>query len=76
MNLSDKNYYHSKIMVQPKNGERTEVDQYTYEANNALYDVMRFGKALFVRENSGPWSDRIDAWNRIHYEICNHYGLL
>lgn len=49
---------------------------YSYETNNAIYDVLVFENGLKAyRKNMGPMQSTIDAIKPVHYEVERHFKL-
>ena len=51
------------------------VEVYTYEAHNGLYDLLIIDGLKFVRVDMGQLSNMIDAWKPHHYKIEQHFNL-
>jgi hypothetical protein len=76
MRLAKDRFYKGQFNFRrDEGGEMESVPLYTYETHNALYDVVVLDGAEYVRTNMGAWSNRIDAWHRIHYAIRSHFGI-
>lgn len=74
MNLSKKNFSISQFNVLEQ-GRLVSFAVYCYEAKSGLYDIIDKEGSLLVRKNLGPISNKIDAWEPIHYAILAFFNL-
>ena len=75
MKLSKNNF--SKNLCRFKQPGKIDIEgtTYTYETNNAIYDIAILGGMKYYQKNMGGYSDRIDSIQSIHYEIEKYYNI-
>ena len=74
MKLAKDRFYKSDLTMSVYGGGREKYDLYTYETENALYDVAVStpGGPKLYRKNMGRWSYTPE---KIHLEISKHYNI-
>ena len=79
MSLSESRFFEGQFNFRRTAGADMEsAPMYSYETtgrDGKIYDLLVLDGYEHVRVNMGPWSNRIDAWCPIHYEIRHHYGI-
>ena len=73
MRLSNNNYIKHTQEFREPHGDKNEVDVYSYETHNDLYDVCIWNGKYYYQKNYGGYS--YDDIKPIHMSIKKHYSL-
>jgi len=76
MKLSESRFYqgHYNFRRTPESVMES-VPIYSYETIGSIYDLIVMDGCEYVRVNMCSWSNGINAWRPIHYEIRHHFGI-
>ena len=75
MKLAEKQFSKRRAIIEDKNKRKHNVNMFTYETGNGLYDIMIFSGGKFYRVNMGKWSNLITDIKPIHYMIEKHFSI-
>lgn len=76
MKLAESKFSKMFTIVEGKNGFRHNVEMFTYETGNGLYDIMLFDDdTKLYRVDMGKWSNLITDIQPVHYRIERHFNI-
>lgn len=74
MNLSPDRFYKSSAVFF-LHDQTFQLPVYGYETKKEVYELLVYGSAKYVRIGVGTWSNTIDKWHQIHYEVERYFDL-
>lgn len=75
MKLSKDNFYKGVCRFTSPGRIDIEGTVYTYESNNAIYDIAIVSDKKYYQKNMKGYSDSIDDICIIHHAIEKHYNI-
>ena len=75
MNLSENNFSSNPCKFKQPDNVDINGTIYTYETDNAIYDIAIINGRKYYQKNMGGYSNLIDNIQPIHYAIENHYNI-
>lgn len=75
MKLSENNFSNHPCKLKQSGNIDEKGTIYTYETNNAIYDIAVIDGRKYYQKNMGGYSKLINNIQPIHYAIENYYNI-